>query len=324
MTSSEKWNLIVSIVNKKTTDKESEIQRLWENIFADVNLFGYSKLGKDIDGMRNIHIGSHIRTIPDIIIRNQNKDLFVVELKQHNMPFNDRFKEQLFSYMRLLSLKIGILICEKIFIYVFDDSGKEISMVIDFTNDNFKGGKFVELFGKKSFEENAVREFVKMDAHIKEIRDDIQRLDFVEVLKKYYGDKYSNEEIALALNGLQVCVSIDNTAGTVTPLPSGYNEFIIKYGNSPKSINQIKIQAGSPCILVFNNDLCVGVVWSHYESRGSEANGQAEIRFFENYRNRYGLWHRMFVNEQRLSFKRLQNELFNNSEFSYCANLRGH
>ena len=43
MATTEKWNLIISHVHKKLSAKENEVQLLWENIFADTNLFGYSK-----------------------------------------------------------------------------------------------------------------------------------------------------------------------------------------------------------------------------------------------------------------------------------------
>ena len=95
MNANDKWNLIVSNIQKKLMAKESEVQDLWEKIFADAIFFGYSKLSGEIDCQRNIHIGSYERTIPDIIIKNiiNNKDLFIVELKQHNLPFNQTYKE---------------------------------------------------------------------------------------------------------------------------------------------------------------------------------------------------------------------------------------
>ena len=101
------------------------------------------------------------------------------------------------------------------------------------------------------------------------------------------------------------------------------NKFTIKNGVSPYYIGApLHIRAGSPCILVFDNDTCVGIVWEHRENRYSLANGQAEIRFFERYRNRYNLWHRMFVNEQRLSYRRLQTELNKLSEYIYLGNIK--
>lgn len=101
------------------------------------------------------------------------------------------------------------------------------------------------------------------------------------------------------------------------------NKFMIKNGISPEYIGSpLYINTGRSCILVFDNNICVGVVWKHYENRKSDANGQAEIRFFERYRNAYGLWHRMFVNGQRLSYIQLQSELSGNNEYIYWGDIR--
>ncbi len=89
MTLTEKWNAIVSDFQANKNLKEDAVQNLWEEIFADADVFGYSKRSREIDIWRNIQIGSRERTVPDIIIRDSvnDKDLFVVELKQHNLPF---------------------------------------------------------------------------------------------------------------------------------------------------------------------------------------------------------------------------------------------
>lgn len=77
------------------------------------------------------------------------------------------------------------------------------------------------------------------------------------------------------------------------------------------------IEIGDRCILVYSDERCVGVVWEHKENRPSVANGQAEIRFFDDYTNEYKTWYRMCVNGKRLSYSHLQLELENNGEFSY-------
>lgn len=58
------------------------------------------------------------------------------------------------------------------------------------------------------------------------------------------------------------------------------NKFIIKNGISPETIESpLHIYAGERCILVVDDNSCVGIVWEHYEKRKAKANGQAEIRF---------------------------------------------
>ena len=116
MDSAKIWNRIVKHYKDNYSAKEEVIQKDWEQIFSD--LFNYSRLFGEIDAHRNIHIGSHQRTIPDIIITSENGDLFDVELKQYNLPFSVDMENQLKSYMDLLHITVGVIICQQIHLYV--------------------------------------------------------------------------------------------------------------------------------------------------------------------------------------------------------------
>ena len=67
MTSKEIWNYLVDHYNKNVWANEDSIQRDWESLFADVELFKYSKIGGEVDSHRTLQIGSYERVIPDII-----------------------------------------------------------------------------------------------------------------------------------------------------------------------------------------------------------------------------------------------------------------
>jgi len=105
MTSLEKWNWIVGEYDKNLYAPEQTIQNTWELIFAEI--FGYSRLRGEIENHRKIYIGSTERVITDIIIKNDNADLFVVELKQHSLPFSKGMELQLLSYLRTIAQKHG-------------------------------------------------------------------------------------------------------------------------------------------------------------------------------------------------------------------------
>lgn len=100
------------------------------------------------------------------------------------------------------------------------------------------------------------------------------------------------------------------------------NKFIIKNGRNPERIGALlHLNIGDQCVLVFENDTCVGVVWEHQEKRAVDANGQAEIRFFEKYKNSYGLWHRMF-NGQRIKYIQLKSRLEKDGEYIYYGKIK--
>ena len=53
----------------------------------------------------------------------------------------------------------------------------------------------------------------------------------------------------------------------------------------------------------------VGVVWNYMRDRGDLAEGQAEIRFFDEFKSKYNTWRRIFINHQRLSFIELEDKI---------------
>ena len=92
------WNRFCEISKKNYNEKEDKVQKVFEQIFAV--LFGYDPFDGEIDSHRVLHIGSTDRVIPDIIIQDSsdNKDLFIVELKQLNLRFDKKYEEQWDSF----------------------------------------------------------------------------------------------------------------------------------------------------------------------------------------------------------------------------------
>lgn len=261
MTADEIWNEIVSKFYEKISTLEREVQELWENFFSDAEFFGYSKLRGEIDSQRNIPIGSGMRTVPDIFIKDcsTGKDLFVVELKQHNLPFNEKFKDQLISYMRQCLLKVGILICNKIYIYYGNDDNT-IHTEIAFEHGNPQGSKFIDLFRKGNFDENAVKAFIEqqqtLQSEIQAIRADLQRVSINNIIKQYYKPQYSEEAIEIALKDLQLSLSLGEEKKTPntklltgipklpikglandSPVKKDYKTFLIKSGYTQNVAN---------------------------------------------------------------------------------------
>lgn len=212
---STKWNKIVDLYNKYQFKSENEIQNLWEQLFADAELFGYSKIYGEINAHRSIQIGSSGRVIPDIIIKNGEKDLFIIELKQSSLGCGDK---QLLSYLKLLQqINIGILICNKLYIYNFDINKKDneqTKLAIDFTYDNPYGIKFVELFEKRKFNVTAIKEFVennaKLENNVSKIKDTINKEFVLNLLKKHFLENYTEEEYNQATNNLEIGINFKN------------------------------------------------------------------------------------------------------------------
>lgn len=208
MDAREKWEFLVDCYNKNKDAQEQRIQVDWENLFVEI--FGYSKLLKEVDSQRSIQIGSTQRTVLDIIIRQENRKLFVVELKRYTLTTGT---EQLFSYLKLLKVDLGVLICNKIYLYDYDitkDDDKQAFVEIAFTKDNPDGIKFVELFSKTSFDRQHIKNFIQERKKEKENIHAIHQkvtAEFVrQVLQEQLSETYSQEEIQQALEGIVITV----------------------------------------------------------------------------------------------------------------------
>jgi len=260
----EKWNLLVEEFNAHKSAKEDAIQRLWESIFAEI--FGYSRLNGEIESHRKMRIGAIERVVPDIIIKEKlsKRDLFIVELKQHLFSFEPKYKEQLFSYMKLFRINVGILICNEIWLFMFDENNTELSMNIPFLPNCENGYKFVDAFSKGVFDEQLVKQFIKNDIakkmqmenianRINEIRADIQKRSLAEIVKSYYSSNYTNNEIEQALNGLKFNVQLDkndNHSFTWQQTDSNLNNFrcfLVQRGYSDNTISSYLSALKSIC-----------------------------------------------------------------------------
>lgn len=327
MTTTEKWNSIVSNVKSMWSATEKDVQNLWENIFADTDFFGYSRFSNEIDSQRNITIGSYERTIPDIVIRDSanNKDLFVVELKQHNLPFDTKYKGQLFSYMRLLRLNVGILVCNKIYLYVLDNTDNEISMEIPFVINSVDGTEFVELFRKGNFEAIKVKDFIsshkEKQKRIFQIQQEIKSLTLNDLLIEHFSKNYDVCEINEAISAIKLSSNLvlpDFTTATESTIS---NETWFESKNSTKVVHNHKInedftvtsakgiyRGKSGFKAINSSQQNVGIIFMTDDKRGP-AYGHCELCSFPNFQPKYGEWHRIKSHGKRIKWDDLYNYL---------------
>ncbi len=196
------WNNLVKHFNDNRLTKEEKLQKDWEYIFYE--FFGYSRFYGEIDSHRSIHIGSHQRIIPDIIIKDKEKDLFDIELKQYNLFLTADMEKQLKSYLCLLHISIGVLICDSIYLYSYDLKRDVLKKVkIEFVLDNPNGIAFVSLLKKGSFSPDKVAQFIDektlFEENVKQIRSEITPQLILELLVKHFNTRFTIEEIDKAI-----------------------------------------------------------------------------------------------------------------------------
>ena len=185
----EKWNEICFLIgeHKNNNTKEDFFQLEIEHIFE---ILGWSRFKKEIITKERTKVGSTNSIIPDIIIRTNENNLIVVELKRPNSPI-EKHREQLFSYMRLQKVQFGLLIGEKIqFFYEtpIDTKPPKLILEIDFIQNNAKGAEFIELFSKVMYDEDKIVKFCNDRLDLLEVEK--EKKDIVNFLKSEDGEGY--------------------------------------------------------------------------------------------------------------------------------------
>ncbi len=213
MNTKEIWNLIVEKYNQYFNDKEEIIQKEWENYCSE--LLGYKKIFNEIDSQRKIFLGSRERVIPDIILRKDGKDIVDIELKRYTSEFDKNFEEQLISYLKQLQLSIGIIICKKIYIYVYNYLNNDYKKLsIEFVKDSEAGQKFIEMFSRDCFDKTKLEEYInlknKTKENIEDIKKQIDKNLIIDCLKNYFCEQYTTDEIEKSIDCFNINISIKN------------------------------------------------------------------------------------------------------------------
>lgn len=244
----EKWNEICFLLsdNIRTDISESDFE---QNVVQALRVLDWKEYFGDIEIRPSFQVGAANRITPDFVIRDSdNRKLFVIEIKQPNIPLNSRFQQQLFSYMRQLKLEYGILIGQGIQIFYDGDLAKQEDPIlletIKFTKDNEKGLKFVEIFAKENFNQESLRNFTlnglkklnRREEHkelTKKLLDENYQAKISELIKQDFLDEYDGELIESVLENLTVEIRAKNALSKQSELPK--REFskqrIVDYSN---------------------------------------------------------------------------------------------
>jgi hypothetical protein len=116
---------------------------------------GWSRYKGEIVTQETIPVGSAHSLKPDIIIKQDGRRLFVVELKKPNAELIARNTEQLISYMRQLKLDFGFLLGDALQVYYeMPGDGQDPVKVIEipFVADNQDGAELVGLISKSNYD----------------------------------------------------------------------------------------------------------------------------------------------------------------------------
>ena len=173
----EKWNELCFTLSENLPTNMSE--QLFElKVVQAFEKLGWSEFNNEIVVRESIQLGASNRISPDLVLKSKEKgNLFIVEVKKPSLEIdNSTFKGQLSSYMGIMRVDLGILIGNKIQLFLdgkfFNKNDIVLIDEIEFKRDDEKGLKFVELFSKDNYNkkniENHAQEKIRQ---LKEIED---------------------------------------------------------------------------------------------------------------------------------------------------------
>lgn len=186
------WNDLVDDCHKNWNSVETVVQESWEELLGDSAFFGYSKRNGEVQSQVSIRIGAKDRAVPDIVVEKNGEKRFLVELKRYSSPFDNGFEKQLLSYLKLIHCPVGILVCEKIFVYLYDFASDSYKFIgIPFEKDSSNGIAFVELFSNGGFDFEKIKTFVEREVRRSKdretIRSELKKPEVVErAVREYF------------------------------------------------------------------------------------------------------------------------------------------
>lgn len=213
----EKWNDFVYDLSeaKKKGDNEDTYH---EKIEKQLQFLGWQPYKGDICHKPNIPIGNSNYIQPDILVKKEGEDQFVIEVKRPVHSQSERERVQLESYMRQLKLDIGIYIGEHIEVFYdmpkYKDAVSILRIPLEF--DNKLGMTFAEKFSKENFNKDSIVAFceerikeMQRQSDLKKIKENLitdAQMHITESLKTYllekYEDTFSEEDIRGMLSTL--------------------------------------------------------------------------------------------------------------------------
>ncbi len=200
----EKWNELCFILSESIPSNASE-QVFELKVIQAFEKLGWSHFKKEISVRENIQLGASNRITPDIIIKSDNTNLFVIEVKNPSADLkNPSYQNQLSSYMRMLRLNFGILIGNEIKIFVdgslVGSNQSELLEKISFRKDNPQGLNFINLFQKETFSYENIEKYIqkkietiKENQTIEKLKNEIKTAKYSEFLKLQLKNKLMEE-----------------------------------------------------------------------------------------------------------------------------------
>ena len=103
-----KWNKVVAWYKKNYDAQELDVKEFWLGIFSD--FLGYEKDNNEILRKGKSELDEDYKAVPDFTLIRDGKPVFIANVKPNGLHFKQDMELQLFSFLKQMKIKIGILI----------------------------------------------------------------------------------------------------------------------------------------------------------------------------------------------------------------------
>src|SRR5690606_29320034 len=101
-----------------------------------------------------------------------------VELKKSTAKIEEKYKDQLFSYLKLMQINIGVLICDRIHLFLYNPnkSYKLIEVTsVEFIKNSAEGQMFLSNFSKPDFTKERIIEYFENELDMKSAVEKVRK-----------------------------------------------------------------------------------------------------------------------------------------------------
>lgn len=231
---SDKWNEICFLLseNVKKDINESSFE---QNVIQALRVLDWKQFAGDYEIRPSYQFGAANRITPDFVMKSpDNHKLFVIEIKQPNIPITSSYQQQLFSYMRQLKLEYGLLIGQAIQVFydgvLVQQDDPVLLDTIRFERNSEKGEEFVKLFSKESFDFDSLKEYTLQSIRkinrkqdhlllLNRIASEEFRYNVLNLIKQEFIGEYDGELIDTVLGELNIEITIKKKSGLIKSDP---------------------------------------------------------------------------------------------------------
>ena len=224
-----KWKLIAQNLNKfkQRGVDEASYQYIIE---FQLQLLGW---GDGIEVRPSYPNGSSGNLVPDFVLKKDDHNLLIIEIKKPSNILTERQKGQLASYMRRLRAPIGLYIGEKIQLFYDtpDDNEDAVPVLtVEFEGNSTAGAKLCSLLYYDNFDIDTIQDFCEEQLRMMKARNDFKMRikeyvspenathNIVELLRENFKKEgYDEAIINTELKKLHITIDYNTENKTVLP-----------------------------------------------------------------------------------------------------------